>query len=203
VAPGERVRDKLLIVFVQTLVFGVFLAGLGYWINSRLESYKHALEVETERTKAQLVAYGSLLAERRIAYSEVRQAAKQTKQMLEGYYDLAKRRSPTEHRRSTLMELETALFPERGGGSSGGWVTRDEVTNAMRKLIALREKYEDVSSAMMNDALEEFINTLIDDLKKSADKSTKNERFHNAAWDRQSTAYDKFMGAFGKEVPLQ
>ena len=54
VASRETVRDKLLIAVVNTFIFGALLAIFGYWLDTRLESYKQAVV-------AQVAVQGALL----------------------------------------------------------------------------------------------------------------------------------------------
>ena len=73
----EPLRNKLIEIVVQTLIFGALLAGLGFWLNLRLETYKKELADDTERLKAALQSNAPLIQQRRSAYLELQQAARE------------------------------------------------------------------------------------------------------------------------------
>jgi hypothetical protein len=171
-APEESLRDKLIVAVVQTLIFGALLAVVGYWLNLRLETFKHTVS-----------SLEPLTVQRRSAYLDFQQAARKAKEVLEIYYYRAKGLPPQEARLRQLEELRHA-FGIGGGGSGGGFVIGYDVYAVVEELFNLRIKYEDVSSAKVNAALDEFIFVISKDLIDGMQKSNDTEAFHNSAQRR-------------------
>ena len=82
----ESLRDKLIIAVVQTLIFGAFLAILGFWLNLRMETYKQTLANQSESYKVLLSSLAPDIEQRRAAYLDFQQAAREAKSTLGVYY---------------------------------------------------------------------------------------------------------------------
>ena len=197
----EPLRDKLIVAVVQTLIFGALLAVIGYWLNHRLETYKQALADQSEKTKALISFLEPHIQQRRAAYFEFQQAAREAKNILEVYYFRAK--GPPEHnaRRYQLRALENKLGIG-SGGSSGSWATHGDAVSVVEKLVVLREKYEDVSSDKMNSAVDDFIDTIMQDLREGAKDTNDNEAFHNSARTRVREAFVKLNDQIAEALGL-
>jgi len=190
---NESLSEKLIVVFFQTLIFGLLLAVFGYLLNVRLESYKHTLAEETEKTKVLLESLEPDLLHRRAAYIELQQAARETKQTLEIYYSNAN--IPTEHqkRRDQIYSLRDDLGISLGGGSSSWGVTKEMVVAVIENLICVREINEDIASDKIKVSVDRFIDAVILDLKKSTKISNNNRTFANSAQQRLIKGYDSLM----------
>jgi hypothetical protein len=197
--PRQPLRDSLIVALVQTLILGARLAILGYFLNVRLELYKQSLGEQTEKTKAALAAQTettkSLLAAleplvqaRRSAYLDVRQAAREAKNELEIYYFRSKGRPDLERREQELHELAHKMGVGSGGATSS-WRTNEDALAVVRKLVSLREKYQDVASDKVNSAIDDFIDTLTQDLRAGTSKSNDTDLFHEAARKRLCDAF--------------
>lgn len=204
----ESLREKLIVAFVQTLFFGALLAVLGYWLDRQLETYKHALAEQTEMTKVLLQSLAPQIQQRRDAYLEFWQAAREARSTLEVYYHLAK--GPPEHnrRRGHIRDLENALGIGSGTSGGGSWATHGDAVDVIRNLVSLRERYEDVSSELMESAVDTFIDQAMQDLRDGAKETNDTEEFHEAARRRIREAFDTLSAQIEKalghdQIPLQ
>jgi hypothetical protein len=80
--------------------------------------------------------------------------------------------------------------------------------DAVRKLIVLRVKYEDVSSAKIKAAVDEFVDVISKDLEDGEHKSNDTTEFHSAAQRRLREPFDKLNSAIVEamrfeELPIQ
>jgi hypothetical protein len=66
-----------------------------------------------------------------------------------------------------------------GSGSRGGWfVNKGDVIGALRRMVSLREKYADISSGTISSAVDDFLETVMADVRKAEQKENDTESFH-------------------------
>jgi hypothetical protein len=186
----EPLSSKLVVAVVQTLIFGALLAALGTWLDYQLEVQKQALSAQADRTKALIASLEPDIQKRRTAYLDFQQAARQARSVLDVYYFRAT--SPPEYvrRRQELRSLENALGVGSGGGRSE-WASHRDAIDAVSRLIDLRDSAQDVLSTEVNAEMDQFIGTLMNDMRDGARKSNDNEAFHNAARTRLREAFER------------
>ena len=114
----KSLSDELMIATVQTLVFGVLLAGLGYWLSLRFEGQKQAFADQTEKTKAVISHLESLAQEQRMAYLEFRNAARGAVTELNVYYSRAPEAGSPDDELNRFNSLENRMGIVRLGP---GW----------------------------------------------------------------------------------
>jgi hypothetical protein len=183
-------RDQLIVATIQTLIFGLFLALFGFWLNMRLERYKNELANDTEKLKTTLQIAAPLIQRRFSGYLEIQQATRNVNEVLELYYSRAKEPPTGGAMSGKLRALENTM--KIGSGSSGGSIVLpSDVTHALSELIAVKQKYADISSAELNAAVDLFLNTVMDDLKKAELKENQTESF-------DTTARAHLKDAFGR-----
>jgi hypothetical protein len=205
--PAESLRDKMIVAAVQTLIFGVLLALFGFWLNLRLESYKSELALEAERLKAVMALSEPLTRERRSAYIEFQHAGREILNVVTLYYHLGKNPSPD----GNLFGKVQALREEMGIGSgttSATWVTKEEVADALSKLAALRHRHKDLTSRDVGSAVENLLDTAIEDLRKAQERANNTAAFHTTARTRLHEAAARFEHEVNKalrtaELPIQ
>jgi hypothetical protein len=209
----ETLREKLIVAFVQTLVFGVLLALLAYWLNVRLETAKQALADRSEHLKQELTDRGEKLKalvsalapiseQRRSAYLELRLAARQTKNDLEIYYFRAKGLSPQEARSQQIEQLRNKMGIGSGVGTST-WRSKEDAVKDAERLVALRANYEEIASDDVKAAVDQFLDTILTDLKDGEEKSNDSEAFHELAKRHLHDALDKLNRTTEKALGLQ
>lgn len=173
-------REQLIVAIVQTLIFGLFLALFGFWLNLRLERYKNELANDTEKLKTTLQITAPLIQRRFSAYLEIQQAARKVNEVLELYYSRAKEPPTGAVMSGKLRALENTM--KIGSGSSGGSIVlKSDVTHALGELIAVKEKYADISSAKIDAAVDLFLNAVMNDLKKVELDQNQMEYFETVA----------------------
>jgi hypothetical protein len=176
--PKESMGQKMLFAAVQTLVFGILLACLGYWLNVQLETSKHLLTNQTEKLKAMLSPQDPLTQQRRALYLEFRRAIVEVKNTLETYYHLADSPGSDDALWHQLVELEEAMRLRPGGGGGASWRTKEDVAQSIKNLISLRTKDELLLPASFNEEVDSFIKKIIYDLKESEKPHNNNKPFH-------------------------
>jgi hypothetical protein len=189
----ESIRDKLIVAIVQTLIFGVLLALLGYWLNLRLETYKQVLANQSEMNKSLLSSLNPYIQQRLTAYLELQQAAYNVKRDLEIYYYLAK--EPSDY------DLLEQLHQKISGVSSSSFIEYKKLVSAIEDLTNLRGKYELVLSDKVKSTADDFINTIIKDLLK--EPAASDEAFEKAARSRLRTAFDKLKNQITEALGLE
>ena len=173
-------RNQLIHATVDTLIFGGLLLIFGFWLNVRLERYKGELANETEKVKTALQVTTPLIQRRLSGYLEIQQAARNVNEVLELYYSRAKEPPTGAAMNGKLRALENTM--KIGSGSSGGSIVLpSDVTHALSELIAVKEKYADISSAKIDTAVDLFLNTVMDDLKKVELNQNQIEYFETVA----------------------
>jgi hypothetical protein len=188
---GESLRNKLIEIVVQTLIFGALLAGLGFWLNLRLETYKKELADDTERLKAALQSNAPLIQQRRAAYLELQQAARELNRVLEVHYFRAKEPSTGQVMRNKLRALEDDMGIGSSGSRGGWFVSKGDVVGALRRMVSLSEKYEDISSGTISSAVDDFLETVMADVREAEQKENDTESFHTAARVRLKDALSR------------
>jgi hypothetical protein len=183
----ETLRDKLIIAFIQVLIFGALLAGLGYWFNLRLEAQKHALAEQSERTRAVLASLEPIIQLRRSAYLEFQAAARQAKNILEVYYFRAG--EPSNEAQSNRLQKLINKMGRGSGGSGSSFVTNDDAIDCVRTLINLREKYEDIASDEIKGEVDKFIDAIMKDLTDGEAQGNDTAIFHEAAGKRLQQSF--------------
>lgn len=204
---NESRRDKLIVATVQTLIFGALLAVLGFWLNVRLEDYKRHFADDTERLKSALQSNGPLIQQRVSGYHEIKLAARNLNRVLGAYYFRAKGLPAGDVLEGQLKAVENVLLGD-SGSSGGDVVTNDDVVRALRELVALREKYDDISSEKINAAIDQFLKGVMEDLEASRRKENQNESFDTAARTRLKDAGDRLNGEMNRalrvnELPIE
>ncbi len=178
---------------LEGVLQGVLLAILALFLNERLEVYKNKLAENTEMLKGLLQANSPLIEQRRDAYLSILQNARRLESLLEDYYYKAKG-PPTDEQalERKLGGLESVMLPDSGGGGSGGsWgPSRSEAVAAVRDFVNVRNKYADICSEPIKKKLDTFLNTIMDDLTKSAQKKPENSA------DFDTTARDHLRSGF-------
>ncbi len=176
----ESLGEKLLLLVCETLIFGGLLLLFGFWLNLRLESYKHSLVKETEENKHLLSLLQPKNQQRLEAYIEIQKAARAAKDILEIYYgNVGLEKSDYSSR---VNQLESLLKDKSGIGSgvrSSTWVTLEEAVSVIRDIILLRENHKYILSDEVKLGIDQFIDILIQDLEDSVYKSKSNEIFAN------------------------
>ncbi|HLF90800.1 MAG TPA: hypothetical protein VI451_17775 [Anaerolineales bacterium] len=176
----ESIRDKLIVAFFQTLLLGVVLVLFSFWLDLRLETFKKELTNDTERLRASFEYNAAIIQQRQAAYLEIQQAARELTELLEIFYYLSAEPSTSELWRSKLRALENNLGLGSGAGRST-FVTKRDVLGTLNGLVALREKYEFISSERVNIVFERFLETIMQDLSDGELEENGNETFHTAA----------------------
>jgi hypothetical protein len=197
----EPLRNKLIEIVVQTLIFGALLAGLGFWLNLRLETYKKELADDTERLKAALQSNAPLIQQRRSAYLELQQAARELNRVLEVHYFRAKEPPTGQVMRNKLRALEDDMGI--GSGSRGGWfVSKGDVVGALRRMVSLSEKYADISSGTISSAVNDFLEAVMADVRGAEQKENDTESFHTAARARLKDALSRLDRTIAQALRL-
>lgn len=200
--PGKTPPNALFMAVVQTLIFGALLALLGFWLNLRLELYKKTLVDQSEQTKAMLINLEPIAQARRSAYLEFQTTAREVRNDLEFFYFRAVD-PPTKERTSTRLH---ALARDMGIGPGGGgasFMTKEEALEGVKKLMNLRDKYDSVSSQAVDAAIEEFINTIVQDLKASEKETNDTVSFHNSAQKRLRDGFETLNSAIESALGFQ
>jgi hypothetical protein len=193
--------DQLIVATVQTFIFGVLLAIFGFWLNMRLERYKNELANDTEKLKTTLQITAPLIQKRFSGYLEIRQAARNVNEVLELYYARAKEPPTGAAMSGKLRALENAM--KIGSGSSGGSIVLpSDVTHALSELIAVKEKYADISSAKIDAAVDLFLNRVMDDLKKAELNQNRMEYFETLARAHLKDAFGRLNSEINQALGI-
>lgn len=176
-------------------------------MNLRLEAYKQALADQSEKTKAVLSFLEPIIQLRRSAYLDFQQAAREAENTLEIYYFRAHGLPSHEVRSHQVEELENVMGIGSGGASSS-FRTKGDAVDVVKKLILLRDKYKDVSSEAINTVVDEFIDTIMKDLKDGEQQSNNTEKFHSAAESHLRDSFAKLDRALKdalqfRELPIK
>jgi Na+-transporting NADH:ubiquinone oxidoreductase subunit NqrC len=198
----KSLSEELIIATVQTLVFGVLLAGLGYWLNLRLEGQKQAFADQSEKTKAVISLLEPLAQERRMAYLEFRNAARGAVTELDVIYSRAPEAGSTDDELNRFNSLENRMGIGSGGTGMGGWTTKGYAAGAVHQLIVLRAKYEGVASDNIERAVRDFIEVLMKDLNDNEIKENNTKSFHDAASAHAHDALDKLDDSLAEALHL-
>ncbi len=207
--PTESLGQKLLVAFVQILIFGVILAVIGYQLNLRLEANKQALAIQTAKTKTLLATLEPTIQLRRSAYLDLQSAARDVEQILEFYYFPASDSASINKRQDQLSELYKALgLPPSGGGSGSFGASRGEAYEAVAKLTRLQDKYQNVSSETITAAVDTFLDAIKKDLLESVRPGNDTTTFNDGARARLREAFGKLNGAIEdalgfRELPVR
>jgi hypothetical protein len=160
----ESLRSKLIVIIVETLIFGTLLAVLGYWLDSRLESTKAELQMQLESTKAVVDALGPLTDQRRVAYLDLRRAAATANSVLRLYF-----RAPNYEQLDRLRSVENKLGIGSGMGGGAFLLGPQDPINALKEVALLRDTNKDVISALVQAAVDRYIDDASSELEaKSA-----------------------------------
>jgi hypothetical protein len=205
--PKEPLGEKVLVAFVQTLVFGALLAVFGYWLNLRLEDHKNDLAAEMESTKIVFETLKPDIQERRTAYLKLQQAMRELKYTLEVYYHRGNDPTEEDVRERQIAALTEKLGLGSGGGSST-WVTHGDALEVVKKVDDLRKQYADILSPEIRVAVARFRDVIVHDLEEGAKPSSDNETFHREARTRLRTECtalnDKIVSALQlHRIPLK
>lgn len=187
----ESLIEKLTVAIVQTLIFGIVLAVFGYWLDRRIETYKHELSEQAEKTKVLLSSLEPRVKQRRDAYLELQSSARQVKDELQMYYWMADAIPDSDARRWDINSLENAMGIGSGSGAGGTLTSKRDAVSVIENFILLRRKYESVSSAQINQEVDEFIDIVMADLKNESKKTNQSKTFHNLARVRLDEGFQK------------
>ena len=203
--PQESLRDKLILAAIQTLVFGALLAIFGFWLNLRLERYKTELVQDTEKLKVALIANTPLIQQRRAAYLDIQQSARKINGLLEIYYSRAQQPRTGRVLSDQLEAVEDDLIPSETGFSSrrGNWVTNQEVVEALREMVLLRQKYQYVCSDNVNSAIDDFLTTVMKDIRLGEQPGNDTESFHTTARANLIDALNRLNLAISEALQLE
>jgi hypothetical protein len=196
--PKETLRNQVIVAFIQSFVFAGLLLLFGFWLNRDLEKYKKTLGDDTEKLKMVMQLNEPLAQQRRSAYLDIQKAAHTLSHVLEVYYFGTESNEVWSHR---LLSLEDDMGI--GSGSSGGSIVgKQDVTTALGAVISLRERNGDVSSASINTAADDFLETVMQDLKNVERKQNQTEAFNVAARMRVKDALSHLDGAINQALRL-
>ena len=169
--------------------------------NSGTLPYKVALADRTEFTKAVITSQQPIIEQRRAAYMEYRQTAREAKDLLEVYYYRAKAAPSQKERLDRLNALENKMGIGSGGAGSS-WASNYDAISVVRKLILLRIKHQDTASASINSAVENYIDVITTDLSEGEKQSNQTPEYEAAAVQRVRKEFEKLNGAIDTALRL-
>lgn len=204
---NEGLRNKLMIVAVETAFFGALLAYLTFRLDWRLETYKQELAEQTEGVKALVQHYAPVIRQREAAYLEIRQAARSVVSIVEDYYFPTQRPITRPHATQKARGFEYDLG--LGSGSTGGGITeKEDVVRVVWEMASLMDNYNDILSETIRAAVDEFFDAVTEDVRKAARPENRTEAFQAAGHARLRERFDRFNHAIQQalrldELPIQ
>jgi hypothetical protein len=195
----DKVKEIVISVGLTAVLQGILVSLiLGFLFNKKLETYKNELANTTERLKVLLQLNEPFTKQRISAYLDIEQGARRVYRELIVYYAGV----PEEEIWSGRFDaLENDIGT--GSGSAGGsFVTNQDVIKALRDFNSIREKNADVISDSINAAVDSFLETITEDLRKAHLKENRAESFDAAARERLKAALNRLDSTINQALRI-